>query len=86
MPGSLLHRSWEISLTSVDAAEGTAKVNDRTAVINVEEKSDACEVPMKLSNKHGTCAETVEGRHAANGNDLQLTANRTQGRVFASRG
>lgn len=86
MSGSLLHRSWEISSTSAEAADGAAKANGHTAVVNVEEKSDACEVPLKPSNKHGACAETVEGRRAANGNDLQLTANRTQGRVFASRG
>jgi group II intron reverse transcriptase/maturase len=86
MPGNLLHRSWEISLTSVEEAEETEKAKCHTAVIDVEEKSDVHIVPMKPLNKCCEQAETVEGRCAANGNDLQLTANRIQGRVFASRG
>jgi len=75
-------------LTSVldhPGADTTAKAHGRTAVGDVEEQSDACVVPTKLSNKHSECAETVAGTRAAKGNDLQLTVNRTQGRVFASR-
>jgi len=42
--GSFLHRSWEISSASVDATDGAAKAKGHTAVIAVEEKSDAREL------------------------------------------
>lgn len=86
MPGSLLHRSWEISSISAREAEVAEKAKGRASATQVEEKSDACEVPVKPSNKHGECAEMVEGRRAANGNDLRSTACRTQSRERASRG
>jgi hypothetical protein len=90
MPGSLLRRSWESSSISIHAraadVDATEKADGRTAVSDVEEQSDAHIVPMKPSNNRSERAETVEGRRAANGNDLQLTANRTQCRAFASRG
>jgi RNA-directed DNA polymerase len=86
MPGSLLHRSWEISSMSAREVEATEKVNGRTTVAEVEEKSDACVVPMRPSNGNEKNSERVEGRRAAGGNDLRSTACRTQGRERASRG
>jgi len=66
--------------------EVTAKAHGRTAVTELEEKSDAREVPMKPLNKDEESAEAVEGRRAAEGNAEHRTADRTQRREKASRG
>lgn len=85
MPGSLLHRSWEIS--SVPAvAGGMEKVQDRNAIVDVEEKSDACIVPGKRLNEGRMPEEIVEGRRAVNGNALQSPTCRTQSRENVSKG
>jgi group II intron reverse transcriptase/maturase len=86
MSGSLLHRSWEISSRTARDAEVPEKAKGHTTGTEDEEKSDACVVPVKPSNKHGECAEVVEGRRAANGKDLRSTACRTQSRERATKG
>jgi hypothetical protein len=77
MPGSFLHRSWEISAVPDETKSGGAgKVNDRHPVINAAEKSDVPVVPKKLSNK-AEAAEAMEERGATEGNAGEPPAGRT---------
>lgn len=86
MPGSFLHRSWEISAVPDETRSGgTGKVNDRHPVINAAEKSDVSVVPKKLPNKAGA-AEAMEERGATEGNAEEAPAGRTQSRETASMG
>jgi RNA-directed DNA polymerase len=85
MPGSLLHRSWEISSVPASAG-GMEKAEGHNAIIDVEEKSDAHIVPGKRTNEGGKPEEIVEGRCAVNGNALQSCTCRTQSRGNVSKG
>ena len=85
MSGSDLHGSWEVSAVPAQLAGGTGKVDDRTPVIHVVEKSDTPIVPGKPPNK-GEPAEAVEGRGVAKGNAGETPAGRTQSRESASKG
>lgn len=86
MPGSLLHRSWEISPTPEEVkAGGTGKAERHTPVVNVGEKSDSCVVPKRTPNK-AQAAEAEEGRREAKGNDGKPPASRTRSRSHASKG
>ena len=84
MPGSCLHRSWEISAVPVKLAGGAGKVNDRNPAINAVEKSDTPVIPMKPLNK-GQPAEAVEGRGVTEGNAGEPPAGRTQSRETGSK-
>lgn len=82
MPGSLLHRSWEISIAPGSKPPGSAgKADSRNPVPQAVEKSDSPIVPKKPSNKGKYPAETVEGRGEAKGNAEQTPALRTQSRI-----
>jgi RNA-directed DNA polymerase len=87
-PGSLLHRSWEISVepgAKVSGSPGKAKCHKPG--IKAAEKSDTPIVLKKPSNKGILPAEMVEGRDVAKGNAEQTSAPRTQSRNrCASRG
>ena len=85
MSGSDLHGSWEVSAVPAQLGGGTGKVDDRTPVIHVVEKSDTPIVPGKPPNK-GEPAEAVEGRGVAKGNAGETPAGRTQSRESASKG
>ena len=86
MPGSDLHRSWEISTVPEGARSGgVGKVKDRTPAINAVEKSDTPIVPKKPPN-NGRPAEAVEGRGVAKGNAGETLAGRTRSRAIASTG
>jgi RNA-directed DNA polymerase len=85
MPGSLLHRSWEISSVPDHARPGGArKANSRTLAIDADEKSDTFIVPMKLPNKGSIPAEAMEGRNVAKGNTDSSPAPRTQCRIVCA--
>ena len=80
-PGSLLHRSWEISVAPEAQASGNpGKAKCRTPGTQAAEKSDTPVVPKRTPNKGIVPAEVVEGRGVAKGNAEQITALRTQGR------
>ncbi len=79
MPGSHLHRSWEISLAPERSWSGGAGKGNHNPAIHADEKSDAPVVPKKPPNK-GEPAEAVEGRGAAKGNAEEATAHRTPSR------
>lgn len=86
MPGSDLHRSWEISVVpGVVQLGGTEKAISRKSVLNAAEKSDTPIVPKKPPNK-GKPAEVVEERGVAKGNAKGSPACRTQSRENASMG
>ena len=87
-PGSLLHRSWEISTVPGATTLGNlGKARCHNPEQPTVEKSDAFVVPGKPSNKGIRPAEMVEGRNAAKGNAEQVPAPRTQSRTsFASTG
>ena len=86
MPGSDLHRSWEISVVpGVVQLGGTEKAISRKSVLNAAEKSDTPIVPKKPPNK-GKPAEEVEERGVAKGNAKGSPACRTQSRENASMG
>ncbi len=85
MPGSYLHRSWEISSVPDGGLSGGAEKGNRNSAIYAGEKSDASIVPKKPPNK-GQPAEAVEGRGAAKGNAGEPPAGRTQSRETASMG
>jgi len=85
MPGSYLHRSWEISSVPDGTMLGGAGKGNRNPAIHAAEKSDASIVPKKLPN-NGKPAEVVEGREAAKGNAGENPAGRTQRRETASTG
>jgi len=93
MPGSCLHRSWEVSSVSDGILSGGAGKGNRNPAINADEKSDAPIVPEKPPNKgqasfliEECSAEAVEGRGAAKGNAGETPAGRTQRRETASKG
>src|SRR5438445_10732543 len=68
MPGSDLHRSWEISsVPDVQASGGTGKAKSRNPVVHADEKSDTPVVPRKPPNKGDDPAEVVEGRGVGKG-------------------
>ena len=85
MPGSYLHRNWEISSAPDGVMSGGAGKGNRNPAIYAAEKSDALVVPKKPSNK-GEPAEEVEGRNAAKGNADEPTACRTPSRESAKTG
>jgi len=85
MPGSYLHRSWEISSVPDGGLSGGAEKGNRNSAIYAGEKSDASILPKKPPNK-GQPAEVVEGRGAAKGNAGEPPAGRTQSREIASMG
>jgi RNA-directed DNA polymerase len=80
-PGSLLHRSWEISVVPEAQVSGSpGKAKCRTPGTEAMEKSDTPVVPKKSPNKGIVPAEVVEGRGVAKGNAEQISALRTQSR------
>jgi RNA-directed DNA polymerase len=86
-PGSLLHRSWEISVAPEAQVLGSpGKAKSHTPGTRAAEKSDTPVVPKKPPNKGLMPAEVVEGRGAATGNAEQIPASRTQSRISASMG
>jgi len=85
MPGSDLHRSWEVWEVPVKYAGGAGKVSNRNPAINATQKSDTPIVPGKPPNK-GKPAEVVEGRGVAKGNVEETPADRAQNRTPASMG
>jgi group II intron reverse transcriptase/maturase len=85
MPGSNLHRSWEVSTAPAKLVGGAGKVNNRNPAVNAVEKSDTPIVPGKAPNK-GKLAEVLEGRGVAKGNAFDSPAGRTQSRETASKG
>lgn len=85
MPGSHLHRSWEISTVPDGSESGGAEKGSRNSVIDAIEKSDAPVVPKKRPNK-GQPAEDVEERGAAKGNADESPARRTRSRESALTG
>jgi RNA-directed DNA polymerase len=87
MPGSFLHRNWEISSVSGSCGpDGAGKVIDRNLAIYADEKSDTSIVPKKPPNKGYYPAEGVEGRDVTSGNAIETPAPRTQSRTCASMG
>jgi RNA-directed DNA polymerase len=87
MPGSFLHRNWEISSVSgAGCPDGVGKVNDHNPAIYAGEKSDTSVVPKKLPNNRNTLAEAVEGSDVTKGNVFDSPASRTQCRTNASMG
>lgn len=87
MPGSFLHRNWEISSVSeAHGSDGAGKVRDRNPAIDAAEKSDTSIVPKKPPNNGDFPAEAVEGRGVALGNTPEDPAPRTQSRTRASMG
>lgn len=82
MPGSLLHRSWEVSSVPEDILSGGArKANRRNLAVYADEKSDTFVVPTKSPNKGKVPAEAMEGRSVAKGNTDQPPAPRTPSRT-----
>lgn len=51
MPGSYLHRSWEVSSVPDGILSGGAEKGNRNSAIYAGEKSDASIVPKKPPNK-----------------------------------
>jgi len=92
MRRSSSNRNWEISPVPAEqsAAGGSGKAYGRTPDIDAGEKSDACVVPVKDSNKGAASkpapTEGLEGRRAAKRNAEQPPAPRTQSRIGASKG
>ena len=84
MPGSLLHRTWEVS--SAPATERVGGRQCRNPAIDADEKSDTLVVPKKLPNKGANPAEVVEGRGVAEGNAGEAPTHRTQSRGRVSMG
>ncbi len=81
MPGSLLHRSWEISSAPAsEGAGGVGKANSHNPAIHADEKSDTPILPKKPPNKGSDPAEAGEGRGVAKGNADKNPAPRTQSR------
>ena len=93
MPGSYLHRSWEVSSVPDGALSGGAGKGNRNSAIDADEKSDASIVPKKPPNNRQASpsretgiAEEVEGRGAAKGNAEESPACRTPSRESALTG
>ena len=81
-PGSLLHRSWEISAVPGATTPGNSgKAQCHKPEQPAVEKSDAFILPEKPSNKGDNSAEMVEGRSAVKGNADRVSAPRIQSRT-----
>ncbi len=80
MGGNSLHGNREIPSTpAADGATGRPEqVQNRTAGMHVEGKSDDRIVPEKSSNNDMRSAETMEGRRSTKGNTLEPAASWTQ--------
>ena len=80
MGGNSLHGNREIPSTpAADGATGRPEqVQNRTAGMHVEGKSDDRIVPEKSSNNDTRSAETTEGRRSTKGNTLEPAASWTQ--------
>ena len=85
MPGSHLHRSWEVSSVPCKNGVGRGRLSHNSAIY-ADEKSDTSIVPKKLPNKGLGLAEAVEGRGVAKRNAFDTPAHRTQSRESASMG
>ena len=85
MPGSLLHRTWEVSTAPGADRVGRGR-QSRHPAIDADEKSDTLVVPKKLPNKGDNPAEVVEGRGVAEGNAGEAPTHRTQSRGRVSMG
>ena len=73
--------------TEASTAEATGKVSSRNPVVGSPEESDSNIVPEKLANNGAVVpAESMEGRTLTKRNPDHETANRMQGRKFASNG
>lgn len=77
MPGSNLHRSWEISAVPEQLIGRGGEGASHNAAVNAAEKSDTSIVPKKQPNK-GQPAEAVEGRGVAKGKAQQSPMHPTQ--------
>jgi len=79
MGGNSSHGNREIPSIPADGAAGRpAQVQNRTAGMHVEGKSEDCIVPKKSSNNDTRSAETREGRRSAKGKTLEPAASWTQ--------
>ena len=85
MPGSLLHRTWEISSAPGGDRVGWGR-HSRNPTIDADGKSDTLIVPRKRPNNGDSPAEAVEGRGVAEGNAGETPTHRTQSRVRMSMG
>src|SRR5271169_3771117 len=83
-----MHENREISCTSWSADQDrSAKAINRTADVNVQEKSDCAVVPVNQPNKEGQpSAEAGEGRAQAEENIVQSHMRPTQSGKRMSRG
>ncbi len=85
MPGSLLHRTWEISSVSGGDRVGWGR-HCRNPTIDADEKSDKPAVPGKRPKDGESPAEVVEGRGVAKGTAGEAPTHRTQSRGRVSMG
>jgi len=85
MPGSLLHRTWEVSSAPGQDRVGRGR-QSRNPAVDADEKSDTPVVPKNLPNKGAHPAEAVEGRGVAEGNAGEAPTHRTQSRGRVSMG
>jgi hypothetical protein len=85
MPGSLLHRTWEVSSALGQDRVGRGRQR-RNPAVDTDEKSDTPIVPKKLPNKGAHPAEAAEGRGVAEGNAGEAPTHRTQSRGRVSMG
>jgi hypothetical protein len=85
MPGSLLHRTWEISSVPSGDRVGWGR-HCRNPTIDADEKSDTTVVPGKRPNNGECPAEVVEGRGVVKGNAGETPTHRTQSRGCVSMG
>ena len=85
MPGSLLHRTWEVSSAPGQDRVGQGRQR-RNPAIDADEKSDTPIVPKNLPNKGADPAEAAEGRGVAEGNAGEAPTHRTQSRGRVSMG
>ena len=83
-----MHENREISWTSWSTDQDrSAKAINRTADVNVQEKSDCAEVPMNQPNKEGKpAAEVGEGRAQTQENIVQSRMRPTQSGKRMSQG
>ena len=74
-----MHENREISSTPWSDNQGrSAKAINRTADVNVQEKSDCAVVPVNRPNKEGQpSAEAAEGRRQPKENDAQSNTSPT---------
>jgi len=85
MPGSLLHRTWEVSSAPGQDRVGQGRQR-RNPAIDADEKSDTPIVPKNLPNQGAHPAEAAEGRGVAEGNAGEAPTHRTQSRGCVSMG